>query len=139
MKILLNNETIDVLDTLIANELLSLSTTQRFKVKGELHAGVSKVKTLKQVDDAKLQLVNEIANQVTPGWRLAQFYTALQKEPNEILERSKIGEYIKLVIADVVKEDLDIITDAGLEIKDVSGKISGIARDYFFEQETLAI
>lgn len=109
----------------------------RYKVKGDKHSGASKVKTLKPVDDQRLQLINEVADKVTPVWRLAQMYKTLQGESEEVLERSKIGEYIKLVMADVVKEDLDIIVDAKLELKDVGGKISGIAKDYFFSQETL--
>lgn len=110
---------------------------QRFKSKGEKHSGVSKVKTLKPVDDEKLQKINEIADMVTPGWRLAQMYKNIQGEDERPLERPKIAEYIKSVITDVVKEDLDIITDAGFELKDVGSKISGIAKTYFFEQELL--
>ena len=38
---------------------------------------------------------------------------------------------------DVIKEDLDILVEAGLEPKDISKYISEIARKYFFEQEKL--
>ena len=96
--------------------------------KGEKHSGKSKVKVLHNVDEPKLLKILEIADQVTPTWRLAQMYKAIQGDSDEVLERSKIAEFIKLVVADVVKEDLDIIIDAGLEMKDVGSKISGIAK-----------
>ncbi len=51
------------------------------------------------------------------------------------LDRSKLGDYIRLVINDVVKEELDVIAETGLELKDINKPISDIARKYFFEQE----
>lgn len=110
---------------------------QRFKSKGEKHAGKSKVKTLNTVDEPRLIKINEIADQVTPAWRLAQMYKTIQGESDEVLERTKIGDFIKLVIADVIKEDLDIIVDAGFELKDVASKISNISKNYFFSCELL--
>lgn len=107
-----------------------------FKTKGEKHAGKSKVKTVKPVDEGKLKLVSEIADKVTPTWRLNQMFNEVTRNGEDI-SRKHIGTYIKMVIKDVLDEDIDIIVDAGLNIKDISGKISGIAKDYFFEQETL--
>jgi hypothetical protein len=107
----------------------------RFKSKGIKHAGVSKVKVLHTVDEPRLRKILEIADQVTPSWRLSQMYKTIQGESDEILERTKIAEFIKLVIADVVKEDLDIIIDAGFELKDVASKISNISKNYFFDME----
>lgn len=108
----------------------------RFKSKGELHAGKSKVKILYSVDDEKIKKIIEIADKVTPSWRLAQM---IEKSCNLMnggnLERSKLGEYIRLVINDIIKEDSDIIAEAGLEPKDINKYVSEIARKYFFEQE----
>jgi hypothetical protein len=108
----------------------------RFKVKGELHAGKSKVKTLSKIDDAKINKAREIADKVTPTWRLAQM---IEKSCNLAnggeLDRAKLGTYLKMVMDDVLKEDLDILVEAGLEPKDVSKYVSEIARKYFFEQE----
>jgi len=39
------------------------------------------------------------------------------------------------VINDIMKEDLHIINDAGLEPKDINKRVSEVARMYFFEQE----
>lgn len=108
----------------------------RFKVKGEKHAGKSKVKTLSKVDDEKIKKTLEIAEKVTPTWRLAQMLeTACDFMNGGTLDRSKLGEYIKLVMADVIKEDMDLLVEAGLEPKDIGKYVSEIARRYFFDQE----
>jgi len=108
----------------------------RFKVKGELHAGKSKVKTLNRVDDEKIKKTLEIAEKVTPTWRLAQMLEiACDFMNGGTLDSSKLGESIKLVIADVIKEDMDLLVEAGLEPKDIGKYVSEIARRYFFDQE----
>lgn len=112
--------------------------TIRFKVKGEKHAGKSKVKTLKPVDNEKINKIQRVAMEVTPIWRLSQM---LEKSCNLInggmIDRTKLGDYLKLVFNDVIKEDIDILVENNLEPKDVSKYISNIARLYFFEQEKL--
>lgn len=108
----------------------------RFKSKGEKHSNASKVKTLKPVDDEKINKVIEIANRVCISWRLEQ---ALDKTFDLInggsLDIKRLGEFIKNVIADVLKEELDIIVEAGLEPKDLNSKISDISRNYFFAKQ----
>ena len=109
-----------------------------FKVKGELHAGKSKVKTLNTVDDEKIRKVVEVADKVTPTWRLAQMLEQSCDLMNGgTLERSKLGDYIRLVINDIIKEEMDVLVEAGLEPKDVNKHISEIARRYFFDQELI--
>lgn len=112
-------------------------TVLRFKSKGEKHSK-SKVKVLREVDEAKSNLIHEIADKVTPSWRLSQ---AIEKSCNllngGVLDRKLLGDYIRLVIADITKEDLDIIAEAGLELKDITKTVSDISRRYFFEQELL--
>lgn len=106
----------------------------RFKVKGELHAGKSKVKTLKPVDLEKLELNKRIAHQVTPVWRLDQFFNATTNQGADI-DRKYIGDFIRAVIKDAYDEDLDIIEESGVDQKSLNPLISKIAKDYFFEQE----
>ena len=114
------------------------NVVHRFKVKGELHAGKSKVKTLNKVDDEKIKKIMEVADKVTPTWRLAQMLeTACDFMNGGTLDRSKLGEYIKLVMADVIKEDMDLLVEAGLEPKDIGKYVSEIARRYFFDQELI--
>lgn len=110
----------------------------RFKVKGEKHAGASRVKTLKPVDDDKINLIIDTANKVTPVWRLEQMLEKTFDFMNGgVIDRAKMGDFIRLVVNDVFKEDSDIIMEAGLEPKDINKNISEIARRYFFEQETV--
>lgn len=107
-----------------------------FKCKGDKHAGVSKVKTIKPVDTEKLTKVAEIADKVTQVWRLDQMLTkACDLMNGGTIERKKLGEYIKLVIQDIIDEELHTIADAGLEIKDINSHVSRIAKDFFFEKE----
>ena len=98
-------------------------------MKGSKHAGKSKVKKAKKVDDKKLQLVNDIVEKVTPEWRLDQMYT----ETFDIInggqgDIKKMGDYIRAVINDITKEDSDIINDAGLVPKDINKRVSDVAR-----------
>jgi len=108
----------------------------KFKVKGEKHAGTSKVKTLKVVDNEKLNKIHETVNKVTPAWRLDQMITeSCDLNNGGHIDRAKLGDYLRMVINDVMKEEMDIISDAGLEPKEINKYVSQIARDYFFERE----
>ena len=108
-----------------------------FKVKGELHAK-SKVITLKPVDLEKLDKATTLSVKVTPEWRLAQM---LDKSCDLMnggkIDRSKLGNFIKLVTDDVIKEEADTIKDAGFDTKDINGHIAKIVRNYFFEREKI--
>lgn len=106
-----------------------------FKSKGEKHAGVSKVKTLKPVDDVKINKCIEISEKVTPSWRLEQMLNETFDTINGgEIDVKRMGLYIKAVINDIIKEEKDIISDANLEIKDISKYVSTISRDFFFQR-----
>ena len=106
-----------------------------FKSKGLKHSN-TKVKVLREVDEGKISNVRATAELCTPEWRLEQMlYETFDLNNGGVLDRKKLGDYIKAVIADIVKEDLEIITSAGLTLKEVGKTISDIARLYFFEQE----
>jgi len=110
-----------------------------FKSKGVKHQN-SKVKTLKPVDDEKVGKCMEVAEQITPTWRLEQMLEAACDTMNGgVIDRKHMGNYMKLVIADIQKEDSDVIAEAGLELKDVAKYVSEIAKAYFFEQEKLSL
>jgi len=121
---------------IVFSKLMEDGSRHIFKSKGEKHAGSSKVKTLKKVDNEKINKIIGVAQQVTPGWRLEQMLSETFDFINSgHIDRSKLGDYIRAVINDVIKEDSEVISDAGLEPKDVNKYISQIARDYFFEYE----
>lgn len=98
----------------------------RWKVKGEKHSK-SKVKKLKKVDNEKIQKIIDVANQVTPAWRLEQFFDLVNDTLNGGIPSIKnLGNFIKEINKDIIKEESDIIAEAGLEPKDVfkyTGKI----------------
>ncbi len=111
-----------------------------FKSKGLLHAGKSKVKVLRQVDDEKLRKVIEIADKVTQTWRLEQMLTkACDLLNGGTIERKKLGDYLRLVVNDILEEESHVIAEAGLEPKEINAEISKIAKNYFFEQEQIQV
>lgn len=108
----------------------------RFKSKGEKHSKASKVTTLKPVDDAKLNKIVDLVNKVCVSWRLDQALTAACDLLNGgTIDRKHLGNYIRLVIADIIKEESDTLSEAGLEPKDINSKVSEVARQYFFQRE----
>lgn len=107
-----------------------------FKSKGEKHSKASKVTTLKPVDDVKVNKIIDTVNKVCVSWRLDQALTAACDLMNGgSIDRKHLGNYIRLVIADVIKEESYTIAEAGLEPKDLNSKISEVARQYFFQKE----
>lgn len=103
----------------------------RFKVKGEKHS-VSKVKTLAAVDVEKVRSVDEfVINTVTLN-RLQQGLDKMREKGLSIDARNT-GEFIKWVMADVFKEELDTLAESGLTTKDVSGKMANTARNFYLE------
>lgn len=104
----------------------------KFKVKGEKHAGKSKVKTLKPVDDVKLQKIQDVATAVTQVWRLEQMYAAANDLMNGGFgDVRNLGEYIRLVQRDIIKEESDVIAASGLIPKDIFKVTAHIAKCYF--------
>lgn len=115
----------------IVVSFLYKDSLHQFKVKGEKHSN-SKVKTLKPVDNEKLQKIQDIAQKVTPGWRLEQMFN----EANDTINGGEpsiknMGSFLSLVNRDIIKEESDIIAEAGLEPKEVFKTSSTIARVWY--------
>lgn len=120
----------------IVFSLLQDGKYYKFKSKGEKHSKSSKVKTLKPVDDERINKVIDVVNRVCISWRLDQALTeACNLLNGGIIDRKFLGDYIRLVIKDILKEESDIIAEAGLEPKDITAKVSEVARQFFFEKE----
>jgi hypothetical protein len=109
----------------------------RFKVKGEEHSkGSGKVKTLKPVDEElenrKRKFVNEIACTES---RLQQMWTeivhSVHNGDETLMEMKNMGDFLRLVINDVIKEESDKMAEMGLEPKMVNSLTSAVARDFF--------
>ena len=53
------------------------------------------------------------------------------------IDRKRIGEFLRFIATDTLKEESDIIQEYGFEPKDVIGKVQQKAKDYFFAVEQL--
>lgn len=107
----------------------------KFKVKGEKHTS-SKVRTLKPVDDVKEQAKNDLIDLVVTPSRLEQGWQLLFGANNEIKlpEKKDISDFLRWVINDIMSEHVDDYFEAGIEPKELNGKISQVARIWYFEQ-----
>jgi len=103
----------------------------RFKVKGERHAA-SKVKTLASVDIEKLGSINEFVDYAVTESRFNQ---ALENVfPNDQpIDVKRMGEVIKWVTNDIIKEESDTLSSNGLEPKDINKSVSTRVREMFFK------
>jgi hemerythrin superfamily protein len=104
-----------------------------FKSKGEKHAN-SKVKTLSPVDIEKLDKVQKCVEEITHIWRFEQaLVEILGVNYEQNMDKSKIGQYLKWVATDTLKEEGDIIVSYGFDPKDVMGQVQNKAKRYFLE------
>jgi hypothetical protein len=103
----------------------------RFKAKGVAHSN-SKVKTVAAVDIEKVNSINELCETILTENRLQQGLTWMT-ENNHDIDVKNTGTYIKWVVNDCLKEELDTIVGSSLEVKEVSPKLSAKAKQWFFE------
>jgi hypothetical protein len=109
----------------------------RWKTKGEAHSkGSGKVKTLKPVDEAlenkKREFVNTYAATES---RLQQMWTeivhSVHNGDETLMEMRNMGDFLRLVVNDVIKEETPKMAEMGLEPKMVNSLISTVAREFF--------
>lgn len=104
----------------------------RFKVKGVRHSQ-SKVKTIAAVDTDKIKSISDFVDYSCTENRLNRGIDFL-KESGIIPKRQSIGTFIKWVITDILKEELDTMIASGIEPKDVNGQIARKAREFFMSK-----
>ena len=102
-----------------------------FKHKGESHSKSQKEPKVR-VQDPKMQEKINIAEKLTPVWRLEQ----ASQEVNDLnngghQDIKNMGSVIKWVLGDIIKEESTEIQKAGFEIKELQKYISGIVRDWY--------
>lgn len=107
--------------------------TIRFKVKGAKHSG-SKVKKLAPVDTEKLNSVREFAEYAITESRLEQGIEKVFTSVNVSLDIKMLGNFLKWVVGDVIKEEMDTLKDNNLEPKDVTSALSNLARKWFLDK-----
>lgn len=109
----------------------AFNETIRFKVKGEKHSS-SKVKTLAPVDTEKINSIKEFAKYSVTVSRLEQ---GLEKTfGEEEIDIKKLGDFLRWIVNDILKEERDTLEDNGLEPKDVNKEISNVARTWFLNK-----
>jgi hypothetical protein len=103
------------------------------KVKGEKHSA-SKVKTIASVDIESIESIQNFVEATVTPQRCIQ---SLQKlnEAGRSLDRSVLGDYIRWISNDIIKEESDTIVANQLDVKKLGSYISNKARDWFFENE----
>ena len=102
-----------------------------FKTKGGKHCGKSKTNGIKaRISVEEANSINECLDIVLPEWKLQQGITYL-KDHEISIEMKFIGQYIKWINEDVIKEDLDTITENGFEWKKFNKFVTNRAKQYF--------
>lgn len=105
-----------------------------FKVKGEKHSVVKhKEKVIVPIDVEKVNSVNQFVEYAATENRFEQGFGIL-KEQGVALDQKSIGQFIKWVMQDIIKEESDTLVKNGLTIKDVNSKVSFEAKEFWLKR-----
>lgn len=102
-----------------------------FKSKGKQHS-VSHVKTIAAIDTEKLNNIVEFVNYAVTENRFDQAIEKIYGSKDKI-DITKLGEFLKWFISDIMKEETDVLLANNIEPKEVGKYISSKAREMFFE------
>lgn len=110
----------------------SICGNYRFKVKGDSHTKAKqKVKQVSQEDIDNINKANELAIILANNERLQQGLEYLNEMGIEPISKNT-GVFIKWVIDDIKKEELDLIEKSGLNEKNVFNSCTKITKDFYF-------
>ena len=98
-----------------------------FKVKGEKHSE-SHVKVLAAVDTEKIASIRELVAAIATPHRMEKKLEGID------LDLKNTGVYMKVVTADVMKEESDTIEASGLPLTDVMLGVSMAAKQFWMER-----
>ena len=104
-----------------------------FKVKGEKHSA-SKVTTLAAVDVEKITALRDFVESVVTEARCEQGLQNLQREQLKPFEMASLGDFIRWVHGDVLKEEADTMVTNGIDTKKLGGLVAPVARKWFIEK-----
>lgn len=104
-----------------------------FKVKGEEHSA-SKVKVLASVDVEAIAQVNEFIAMAVTEARLSQGLHYLVNEQQKPFAMTSMGDFIRWVHTDVMKEEADTIAANGFDHKKLGSPIALAAKRWFIEK-----
>lgn len=109
-----------------------------FKVKGEKHSA-SKVKTLASVDVEAVEQINDFVTMAVTEARLEQGLHNLINEQLKPFAMTSMGDFIRWVHQDVLKEEADTLQASGIDYKKLGSPIALAAKRWFtnkLNQET---
>lgn len=109
-----------------------------FKVKGEKHSA-SKVKTLASVDVEAVEQINDFVTMAVTEARLEQGLHNLINEQMKPFAMTSMGDFIRWVHQDVLKEEADTLQASGIDYKKLGSPIALAAKRWFtnkLNQET---
>jgi len=109
--------------------------TYRFKAKGDKHSA-TKVTKLKPVNEEQEQIIRNFTNgNACPAWRLEQMYeeTFDIKNGGEATMKDT-GRFLKAVLDDIVKEEMSLMVELGVDVKSCQRAVFKTSRKWFFEQ-----
>lgn len=105
-----------------------------FKVKGEKHS-VSKVKTTATIDVERVESLRALVDTLVTENRLNQMVGVLKDKEGLDVDPKNTGAFVRLVIADCVKEELDTIVENGFDVKTFGGAASKKISNFFLTYE----
>jgi len=105
-----------------------------FKVKGEKHSK-SKVKTLATVNVERIHDARVLSERLANNERLEQMHQIVFDTLNGgETDISKMGSFIKAVMTDIFKEEIDLIAASGFTGKELNGPGCKICRDFIMNK-----
>ena len=102
----------------------------QFKAKGQKHS-TSKTKTISPIDVELLADIESFVEYAVTPNRCQQMFEENCELDFNIRE---MGVFIKAVSSDIVKEESDVLAANGLTMRDVGGKLSKTARNWFLKE-----
>jgi RNA ligase len=109
------------------------SSNYWFKIKGAMHS-VSKVKTLAPVDIEAIESMNAFIDSVVTEARLEQGLDNLVREQLKPFEMSSIGDFIRWIFNDIIKEETDTIVANGFDQKKLGGPVANKAKTWYINK-----
>ena len=103
-----------------------------FKAKGDLHS-VSKVRTVASVDVERVNSVRELVTVIVTENRMQQIFDNCLDLGIET-SRLGTGPFIKAVIADCLKEEMDTILENGIEVKEFCTVAQRVIVSFFHQK-----
>jgi len=103
-----------------------LKDVYRLKAKGVKHGGKPKEPKSQKFTNAEQAKLSELANLVTPEWRLSQ---AIQE--TEATSMKDTGKVIAWVTQDIIKEEQPLLAKYGYSINDIKSYTAKISKDFF--------